>query len=268
MDATFYARLDQYMVRGQIEQAEMFLLQNWEAAQKDEKNHADRVTVLNELMGFYRDQGDFSQCEHFMKALLREIRALGLKDGLPFATLKLNIANTYRAMGRLAEAQRNFLQVKDIYWVHLGPDDFRMAGLYNNLGLVYRAKGESERAYENLLRALKIVEKLPGAEVPLAATLSNLADVLLELHRIGEAEECARQAVVILEGQPQRPAGDYAAALCASGRVCFAKADYAGAAEAYERALKVMEPLGGTWAVDTIRHNLDEAKRNLDKENA
>ena len=50
MDATFYARLDQYMVRGQIEQAEMFLLQNWEAAQKDEKNHADRVTVLNELM--------------------------------------------------------------------------------------------------------------------------------------------------------------------------------------------------------------------------
>jgi tetratricopeptide (TPR) repeat protein len=266
MDATFYAHLDQYLVRGQIREAEEFLLQNWEEAQAEEKNHADRTTVLNELMGFYRDQGDFPQCEHYMKALLREIRALNLRDGLPFATLMLNIANACRAMGKLAEAERTFLQVKDIYLEELRPDDFRLAGLYNNLGLVYRAKGETRQAYENLTRALEIIEQIPGAGVPLAATLSNLADVLLELDQTGEAEECARRAVVVLESQPQRPAGDYAAALCAVGRVCFVKTDYAGAAEAYGRALEVMKPLGNTQTLPIIQRNLDEAKRNLGKE--
>lgn len=263
MDATFYMQLDQFYGQGQYDQAERFLLDTLHEAESDEKNHADRATVLNEIMGFYRVKGDFANCEHYLKALLREMRSMHLRDGLTFATLTLNIANAYRAMGRLDEAERNFLRVKDIYLAELEPDDYRLASLYNNLSLVYRARGTNDLAYDYLVNALEIIRKLQGAEVPTAATCTNLADILLEMERVQEAERYARTAVGILEASAERPAEDYAAALSIMGRVCFAKGDYPDAKRSYEQAAEVMTALGKTKALETIRRNLEQVEQKL-----
>ena len=90
MDTTFYMQLDALIGHHEYDKAEEFLLEAFQEASVDEQNHADRITVSNELMGFYRERNRLPECEHYMKVLLREIRHIRLKGGLEYATLMLN----------------------------------------------------------------------------------------------------------------------------------------------------------------------------------
>lgn len=243
LDTTFYMMLDQYYNQGKYEEAEAFLLYELDKASIDEKNHSDRATILNELMGFYRVKADYDNCEHFLKALLRELRSLHLKDGLTFATFTLNIANAYRAMGRLDEAERSFLRVQDIYEAELGADDYRLASLYNNISLVCMARGEYERALAYMRKALPIVESMPGAELYTAVTDVNMASALIKTGNLQEARDRAEAAKIIFESSDQRPAEDYAAVMNMLGEIAVKEGDYdraeamfSGAAETIKNA--------------------------------
>ncbi len=266
LDTTFYMMLDQLYDQGRYDEAEQFLLGELEKASLDEKNHSDRATILNELMGFYRVKADFENCEHYLKALLREIRSLHLKDGLEFATFTLNIANAYRAMGRIDEAERNFLRVRDIYERELGTDDFRLASLYNNIALVCMAKNENNRAISYMRKALPIVEKMPGAELYVAVTNVNMANALMLTSEMLEAKDRAEAARVIFESSDQRPAEDYAAVLNMLGKIAEAEEDYIRAEEMFAGAAETIKnAFGENKTYYLILNNLNAAKEKIKK---
>jgi hypothetical protein len=120
LDQSFYQQLDAFYAAGDAAGAEAFLVAARDRAELEESQQ-DLATIYNELMGHYRTAGDWVECERAMKGLLRAIRALHLKRGLEWATFTLNIANAHRAMGMLAEAERNFLMVRDEYEAALEP---------------------------------------------------------------------------------------------------------------------------------------------------
>lgn len=261
LDTTFYMILDQYYDQGKYQEAEAFLLDELDKANADEKNHADRATILNELMGFYRVKADFDNCDHYLKALLRELRSLHIKDGLTFATFTLNIANAYRAMGRLDEAERDFLRVQDIYEAELGSDDYRLASLYNNISLVCMAKGEYERSLSYMRKALPIVESMPGAELYTAVTDVNMASALMMTGEMKEAKDRAEAARIIFESAEQRPAEDYAAVMNMLGEIAVSECDYDRAEAMFSAAAEaIRNAFGENRTYHLIMDNLDAVK--------
>lgn len=258
LDQTFYQELDARYAAHDAAGAEAYLRAALDEAWSDERNHEDRATVLNELLGHYRTAGDFEACDSVRKALLRELRALDLKDGPVYATFALNIANACRAMGRLDEAERLFLQVRDIYAREIEPGDFRQASLANNLGLTYRAKGDLASARHYLTEALTIAEALPDATAAVGATCSNLADLAIEQGDLDEAQAFADRAVATCSGDTGGV--DLSAALAASARIAYRRGDFAAAADSYGKAADAYRRAfgeGGAYA--TLVGNRDAA---------
>ena len=69
----------------------------------------------------------------------------------------------------------------------------------SNIALLYQEMGNYEKAAQHLKKALAIIEKIPGAEIEVATTLSNLGASLLEIEEIQEAEECLNKALEIFK---------------------------------------------------------------------
>lgn len=261
LDETFYQQLDAYYAAGNAAGAEAFLIAERDAAEMAE-NQRDLATIYNELMGHYRTSGNWVACEQAMKGLLRAIRALHLKSGLEWATLTLNIANAQRAMGMLVEAERNFLMVRDEYEAALDPDDYRLASLYNNIGLTYRAKGQADIARNYFEKALAIVREIPEAGMAVSATCSNLADLLTDEGNLDEASDYAHQAIEVLAKPGMLLGVDFSAALAAAARIDFARGDLEEAIELYSRAADALEKaFGKTRAYGTICRNLAQVYR-------
>ena len=55
-----------------------------------------------------------------------------------------------------------FEHVLTVYSENLDPNDYRFAGLYNNMALSYEDTGASEKAEAFFGRALDVLERLPG----------------------------------------------------------------------------------------------------------
>lgn len=74
------------------------------------------------------------------------------------------------------------------------------AGALNNLGLIYQARGEHEKALESFERALRIYETTRGKEHPsVAASLLNLTIPLESMGRYDEAAAHMKTALELAE---------------------------------------------------------------------
>ena len=68
---------------------------------------------------------------------------------LPFK----NVANAYRAAGKLAESLEVYKEVFSIYNENIPSDDYRMASLNNNIALLYQEMNDFPMAVQHLKKA-------------------------------------------------------------------------------------------------------------------
>ena len=77
-------------------------------------NLEDAVPILNELIGYCRETSQVQQSYDYADLVLRIMDKLKLEGSIPYATTLLNIANAYRAGGRLEDSLNLYQQVEDI----------------------------------------------------------------------------------------------------------------------------------------------------------
>ena len=97
--------LDQLFEAYKIEEVEGYL----EAALNEAKEHGQYeviITIVNELIGFYRDTSQYEKSLAYCRQILPFMEDLGLKGTIHYATTCLNIANACRAAGETAPASR------------------------------------------------------------------------------------------------------------------------------------------------------------------
>lgn len=259
--------LDLLFKEHKIDEIESYLLEALQTAET-EADAGCEITILNELIGFYRDSSQFFKAITACETVLALMKQLGLEESIPYATTLLNVANAYRAAGKLEESKSYYESVEEIYKGELAPNDFRFASLNNNLSLLYQEMQDFEKACECLEKALEIALCYEDAKMEVATTYANLATSLLKLGKQKEAALNLQKALSIFEADEEKDF-HYSAALSAMGEVKYLEGDFEAAAEYYRRALDEIAINMGkeSQAYAVVAHNLNATLDQLQKKN-
>ena len=259
--------LDTLYERRESDRVEDYLSKNLEKALK-EGDTGSAISLVNELIGFYRETSQYQKAEKYCEKLLPFMEKAGLKDTIHYGTSCLNIANAYRASGRLEESFSTYQKVIAIYEQCLEKDDLQYAGLYNNLALLYQEMEKYEEACEILNKALDIVEKYPDEKLKQAITYANLAESYLKLKDMDKAKD---SSVKSIEHFKDGLTNDYhySAALAVAGDICFMNKECEQAIEQYEQAMLLLKKhIGITNSYFRIISKLQAAYEAMGKPDA
>ena len=257
--------LDTLFEHQKMEEVESYLQQALQEAM-DEKEDSIVITIVNELIGFYRDISMYEKSIYYCEQILPFMEMRGLKDSIHYATTCLNVANAYRAAGHWEQSLEHYHKVKMVYDKMLTPTDSLYASYYNNLSLLYQEMGNFEDAAKCLKTALVIIEAY-GDIIKVAITCSNLAASLLRIDQQEEAESYLNRALQIFIEDGERDF-HYGAALSVMGELQLRKGCPIESQQYYERALAELEKhVGKTEYYYRTLDNLEQVKKMMHTSN-
>lgn len=233
----FYATLDSYFAKQQIDKVDPFLVASLEQA-KAEEDYGAYISICNEMIGFYRSISAFEKAYIAAEDVLLLMEELNMENTEHFATTLLNAATAYRAAGDYATALRYFKQALQIYDGILQPQDYRYAGLYNNMSILLEKMDENEEAISYANRALSIIETLEDSEAETATTMTNLALLYFKVNQSEKAKELLEKALSLFEQSGENTDAHYSGALAGVAEAWYRMQDYDKALEYYEKALE------------------------------
>lgn len=248
--------LDGLFGQHKVEEVEPFLLNRIDEA-SEEGDTACAITLMNELIGHYRETGEYEKSISCCRDLLLLVEQAGLKGTVAYATTLLNIANACRAAGLLRESMIYYQEVKSVYEKELAPADFRYASLYNNMSLLFQEMGDYESTCDCLERALSIASMYSEHRIEVAVTYTNLASSQLKLGRCQEAIGNLNKAFSIFEMDEEKDY-HYSGALSAMGEAQYLAGNLEESARFYQLALEQIERnVGKSKAYELTLQNLN-----------
>ncbi|MBT8403535.1 MAG: tetratricopeptide repeat protein [Gemmatimonadetes bacterium] len=154
-----------------------------------------RAAILNQLGQIALDTDDRTRAVELLResvAIERELEAEGagsLAIGLQ------SLGSALVGARELDEAEPVLLEALALDESRLGPEHPGLSPVLSQLSALYRLKGEPGEALPYMERAIDIGRARGADHADLAYDLTNLAQVLLELDRLDEAEAAARESV-------------------------------------------------------------------------
>jgi serine/threonine-protein kinase len=182
-------------------------------------DHPATISVMSDL-AYAIGPVDSQECLALAREVLeRSLRLLG-PEHLTVATHENNLASKLMEEGFAAEALPHMERALVIWQSRYGEHHPYLGTALNNLGFAHHATGQLAEAEAFYRRSLGIVEQIAQPSLALQAlnTKANLAMVLLDRRRHGEAEELLQQALTSLPAEHVEHAFR-GWALCALGSV-------------------------------------------------
>ena len=170
-------KLDGHLARNDAAAAKRHLLY-WLGEARLGGDTDGELTVLNELMGLCRNTGDRDGAYDYAGQAVALAERVGLSDSVTGATTYLNRATVCKAFGESEKARELYEKARAIYERELPPTDYRLGGLYNNLGLALEALGEYALAGDVYGKAIAIMLANDDCKAEAAITYLNLADLV------------------------------------------------------------------------------------------
>ncbi|MBQ7564787.1 MAG: DUF4125 family protein [Lachnospiraceae bacterium] len=225
-------------------------------AAAEEMDDGAVLTLLNELIGHYRETSEFEKMFEVAEDILRVADAVCDPESAPYATSLLNVATSYRVAGRLEDSLTLYDRVEKLYQRILEPDSMLFASFYNNKALLFQEKGDFAAAKDALKRALAIVTER-GEEYEEAVSRANLAGTMIQLGELEEACKEAKRSIRLFE---QQGVADqhFCAALSALGSYYYIRKEFDTAADTFSEAMEIMErSLGRNGYYERLRENYE-----------
>lgn len=238
---------------------------------KNTDNISMELTVLNELIGYYRQTSEKDQLISTINNAFYDLEKLNEKDTLRFATVSLNAANAYRSVGSLEDAAKYYEITEKIYNEHisrglLDEDDMLVAGLHNNMSLLCQELGDYISSENHLKEALKIV-KSKNAGFEIAVTYANLANTCVMAKAYDKAKEYAYTAIRLFKARAYVDA-HCGAAMSALGTCFYEENSFEKAAAIFREAMKIVEnTIGQNSQYLRLKDNLIKCEEKI-KESA
>lgn len=234
------AELDLLYEKRLYSEVEYFLLSKIKES-KEENDRRSEITLLNELMGFYRTSSRYKELIDLCDYTISLLKEIGLEGTVAYATTALNVATAYREVGKVDESLEYYYEVLKTYKAALPEYDMRFASLYNNMSIACNEKKDYEEAFGLLGRALSIVVQNKGTETEEAITYSNMAKCLMKMNKLTEATEHVKKSLAIFEKKSGWKDFHYSASLSAMGELQFLQGNYEEALKYFNHALSEIE---------------------------
>ena len=170
------ARLDELYNSGREKEACAFL-ERWRDEARARADWRGELSILSELLGYHRRDGDADKAMEAVNAALDLIRIHRMGSTVSGATVLLNAATTLKAFGRAGESLPIFEHAARVYRANLDPADYRFGGLYNNMALSYQDLGMFRQAEQSFRLALDVIARCKDPDNELAVTWCNLAEL-------------------------------------------------------------------------------------------
>jgi serine phosphatase RsbU (regulator of sigma subunit) len=182
-------------------------------------------------------------------ALLREDKGRASRYWL--AKSMNGLGNAQRRLGRLKEATDSYLGAKEIYEA-LG-DKKGIAGAYNNLGIIFMAEGQQEKALEYLRIASRMNIEINN-RAWLAKNVSNMGNAFYNLQMFDSAEVYFKEGIRMSEEMGDRTG--WASDVMNLGNVYTSQKNYSGAASQFNTALSFYRESGRESDMAFVMYNL------------
>ena len=218
-----------------------------------------QLSVLNELMGFYRSRGEHAKNKPIIDKALDLAKKMDLAGTEAGTTTLINAATSLRAAGSYDRAEKIYTQALNESSETLGAKNRKLAALHNNLSMLYSETGRTHDAIEELNQALEILQNTstdPERDIDIAATHTNLALAMLQectkecshpntstnskSATLESAFEHASTSVRMYIAGNNENQPHYASALAGFAQVQCARGEYAQAEESYSKALDLI----------------------------
>jgi len=189
---------------GRLEEAAVTLRRA--VAVRDQLDAEQGASSLEILAGILQMQGQLDEAKTLCEQAVTELRAAGA-PALRIADALNTLGEIYRNRNELVPAEAALREALELYPSSV-QESTEVGAVYNNLGVVLRARGDYQGAVEAYAAASAILRKLHGDDHPfIAVGDQNLAKLYLELGDLEAAHAHARQALAILrqalpEGHP------------------------------------------------------------------
>ena len=187
------------------------LLEFWQEEFETNGNWASQITILNEMMGFYRNTGEAAKGLAASEKGITLIRAHGMADTVSGGTTFLNAATTMKAFGKAKEAMPFYEEAFRAYGESLDPSDYRFGGLFNNMAVAWGGQGDYRKAEVYYRKAMDIMEALrPGSILEIAVTWVNLAVLYEKWGQDEKIDDCLERAICEFRSEDVPHDGYYA----------------------------------------------------------
>lgn len=293
-----YKELDSmFASHASVQEIEKYLLnalnQSQAKANQEESNQAEsnqaesnaqalQLSVLNELMGFYRSRGEHTKNKQIIDNALDLARKMDLAGSEAGTTTLINAATSLRAAGSYERATEIYSQAIKESSKTLKPNDRKLAALHNNLSMLYSETGKIKEAIDQLEKALDILQKSsidPSTDIDIAATHTNLALANLQecsqpnestnskSDSLNTAFEHASTSIRMYIAGNNQNQPHYASALAGYAQVQYARKEYSDSVDAYSKALDLIAQCYGkdseSYAITL--ENLHQAQKAAEK---
>ncbi len=252
--------IDKMFDENRLEEAERFMLDERQLAH-NEKRYNDELLMLNELLGYYRQKSDKDNILEIIEGARDLMGEMQIEGSLSYATTISNAANALRSIGELEKSKEYYMLVEKIYnekmeTGEIDSDDMRIAGLYNNLSLLYQELSDFKSAEKYQLKSLAIVtDNEAGFEIAVAH--ANLANTYLLACNYDKSMEYAKKAIELFEERGLKDP-HYCAALSALGNCYVMKGKYSEAKSIFKEAAKiVLDTFGKNIQYERLMDNLE-----------
>lgn len=252
--AQFYNELDEMFANhASADAIETYLLRKLTEA------NPLQLSILNELMGFYRSRGEHTKNQPIINRALNLANKMQLAGTEAGTTTLINAATSLRAAGSYDRAEKIYTQALNESTETLGTKNRKLAALHNNLSMLYSETGRTHDAIEELNQALEILQNTstdPERDIDIAATHTNLALAMLQectkecshpntstnskSATLESAFEHASASVRMYIAGNNENQPHYASALAGFAQVQCARGEYAQAEESYSKALDLI----------------------------
>ena len=189
-------------------------LNYWLEEAKAGRDERGQLMLHNELMGFHRKQGNREPAFLHAEKAAALVEKLGMEDTVTAGTTWVNAGTVREAFGESEGGLAFFERARSNYEKNLPPEDSRLGGLYNNMGLTLASLGRWREAETAFRRAIEVMGRQEHGEPEQAITWLNLADAReAELGPEGaeaEVQGCLEEAERLLNAEDLPRDGYYA----------------------------------------------------------
>ena len=216
---------------------------------------------LMQTMGqVYYNLGLFSKSRPLLENAAKTFgRELG-KESVEYSEVLFSMADLIATEGDLVKSEELYLESLRIKEKKLGADDPSLGLCLANLGWVYYARGEYDRAISVCERAVKVIEGTPGPadKTTLANAVNNLAMAYRAARNYQEAEPLYERTVELVKNSAGTDSPEYAGGLSNYAVLCESMKKYDKAESLYKEALAIQEKVYGEDHVEvaTTLNNL------------